>query len=382
MNLFYLFALVAVGGLLYSLVSLVIARQRLAQKALPQAEQYPGVSILKPLKGLDDRLEENLRSFFELSYPKYELLFGVSDASDPAVAVVRNLCEEFPAVPTRLVFGKNESLYNPKVNNLQNMYAFARHDYIMISDSNTSVRPDMLQRLMDHMMQPGMGLVTATIRGSGAKNIASVFENLHLNAFLMPNVFAVNKLFGITLAIGKCMVLKKETLDRLGGFFALRSYLAEDYMLARKIRGLGLKVEATPLILDTINEKWAFDRFMNRHSRWAKMRRTINPLHYVVESCSNPVSAAFLAAVVSFSTAGVLFFAATAVAKMLIDGMAARLIDSDLRWYHMLWTVPKDLLIGLLWFVPLFDTTVDWRGNRFKLLRDSQLMPLVREGRS
>ena len=375
--IFYLLAVTV--SLLHLGASVVITTKRMkpagSSKSGTAKGELPKVTILKPLKGLDDQLEENLRSFFELDYPNYELVFGLNSNADPAFAIARKLALQYTHIDVHIVVSDFKIGLNPKINNLYNMDAQASGEYILISDSNTHVRADFLKQMMDAIREPGIGLVTATIRGMGARKVVAVMENLHINSYVSPNVFVADSLSGIPVVIGKSILMSRSLLQKLGGFAAFKNYLAEDYLLGLRTKELGFRVKTIPVLVDNINVNWPIKRFLNRHTRWAKIRRNMHLHHYLIESFSNPVALAVILVMLLQNLLGLELLMSVILMKILHDRYVSGLLGSDLRWYHYLLVPVKDILISLLWLIPFFSYKVNWRENYFRIGRASRLTP-------
>ncbi len=374
------YALVLIFSLLHLAASAIITRRRLKSgpgETVMYVSSFPRVSILKPLKGMDDGLEKNLRSFFELDYPEYELLFGLGSATDPAFKVAGKLMLEYPQVAAQIIVKDFEIGLNPKINNLYNMEGRADGEYILISDSNTRVCPDFLRKMVPVILGPQTGIVTATIRGMGGKKIAAIMENLHINSYISPNVFVADSISGIPVVIGKSILLSRGLLQKMGGFAAFKNYLAEDYLLGLRASELGYKVKTVSTLVDNVNVNWSLKHFLNRHTRWAKIRRHMHLHHYILESFSNPVALSVILTIILHNRLGMEQLTLVTLLKILHDRYVSGLLGSDLRWYHYLLGPLKDVLIGLLWFIPFFSYKVNWRENRFRIGRSSQLHPGV-----
>ena len=199
-----------------------------ARRNLP--EHAPAVTIFKPLKGMDEGLEQNLRSFFLLEYPCFQLLFCVADDDDPAIDVVRKLMGEFPDRDAKLIVGCPAFGLNPKVESLAAMDRHRKHDVILISDSNVRARPSYLRETVCYLKDPGVGLVTNLFAGVGEVHPAAVMENLQLNGFIAAGVAAAS-VFRATCVVGKSMLLPVKVLQAIGGFAAVRNVLAEDQVI-------------------------------------------------------------------------------------------------------------------------------------------------------
>jgi ceramide glucosyltransferase len=339
--------------------------------------QLPPVSVLKPLKGIDDQLEKNLKSFFTLDYPKYELLFGVNNFDDPAIKVVRKLQQRYPRVSSQLIIDTRRVGLNPKVNNLENLYGKTRYNLLLISDSNIRVGKQYLQQMVSEYLKPGVGLVTSIFRGSFAQSIGSILENLHLNTYIAPNVMTIKKLFKKPITIGKSMLFNRDVIDRIKGFSIFGEFLAEDHLLGIHINKAGFKIGQSNYIIDNVNIQWSLNKFLNRHIRWAKMRRTLNIGHYLTEPLSNPILISLIYLFVQMNTQATSIFLGVILLKTFFDILNARLMKSDLKWYHGILIPVKDLLIGFIWFIPFVNRTIKWRGNSFRIQKGTKLLPIT-----
>lgn len=377
----YILLAVVGFGILYTAAAVVLLYHRKRQARSVSAAQSikPPVSILKPLKGIDEDLEANLRSFFELDYPRFELLFGINDIDDPAIALVQKLRRQFPDVPSRLVVTERRAGVNPKVNNLINIYPFARFDHLVISDSNVRVSPDYLSVLTAPMSDPKVGLVTSTVRGLGADSLGATLENLHLSTFVAYNVYAVLTFFRVPVTIGKSMLLRRQTLESLGGFAAFRDFLLEDGLIGKAVQRMGQSIVTTFHPVDNINRSWGVGRFVARHLRWAMMRRHLNLGHYVAELLSNPILFALIYALLDPTPSRFDLFVSVLGAKILLDMIAGTLTGARLPLSAYLLVPVKELLIAALWPLPFFQRTVVWRGNKFRIGALTRVHPVMEQ---
>ncbi|MGD1147010.1 MAG: glycosyltransferase [Thermoanaerobaculaceae bacterium] len=362
-----LLALVAPGLAVLALMAFAQARQ-LRDTASRPAGDPPPVSILKPMKGADPNLEENLESFFRLDYPEYEVLFGVDEESDPALAAARAVAARHPEVPCRLVVDRRTVGFNPKVNNLANIARHARHEVLWISDSNTRVAPDTLRDFVARLEQPGVGLVSSPFRGVAATGLGGACESLQLNTFVMGGVAAMHRLLGGVCVVGKSMILRRSTLDAIGGFPFLSRFLAEDQVSGEEVARLGLGVAVAGRPVDNVLGHLPLRAFLARHLRWARIRRRMNPAGYLGEILLNPVFLAVSAALALQSGASVVLAVAVLAVKSALDAISERTagVRRPLVVYPAL-TLLKDLLVGVVWAVPFVSATVAWRGNRFRI---------------
>ncbi|MCK6459865.1 MAG: glycosyltransferase [Planctomycetes bacterium] len=334
----------------------------------------PPVSLLKPLKGVDDGLYENLASFAAQRYPRFELVFGVADPRDPALEVLERLRRAHPDVPIRVSTCAPDLGRNPKVNNLAAMSRLASHAHWLISDSNTRVHPDYLAELVSEMRDPRVGLVTSVLAGAGEKGMGALFENLHLNSFVASAVCAA-QICRTPIVIGKSMLFRKADLAAVGGFEAVRDVLAEDHALGIRFRKAGFKVALSPHVVATVNVRWSFRSFLSRHLRWAQIRRRMAPLAFFTEPLLQPVWWA-----ASLAAAGRPALAiAIVAAKVLSDSVVARRLRGVSFPPRGLLMIPaKDLVLLGLWLVAAFRRRVVWRGNVLRLGAGTALLDAPR----
>jgi ceramide glucosyltransferase len=369
MNAFSILLLTgALLGLIYTALSLLLLISSFRKQRSDTPSSFaPPVSVFKPLKGLDENLRQNLESFFKQQYPIYELIFGVSDHSDPAIGVVQSLNAQYPHVRAKLVVDMSREGHNPKVNNICNMVPRASYDYWVISDSNVRVDLHYLANLVNQMRDPQVGLVTSLIRGVGGKCFGAKLENLHLNSFIAASTIAVSRLSRTPVSIGKSMLLRRETVALLGGFAAFANHLMEDGLIGQQVRNLGLRTEISMHAIENVNDSLSTRDFFNRHYRWGLMRRHLNLLHYFSEILSNPIFLTLLALIAAPTSVTVLVTAVVCFTKVTLDMMIVNAVGGSVCVSSALLLPLKDLLIALVWWKPLFTNRVSWRGNHFRI---------------
>ena len=342
---------------------------------------FPPISILKPLKGLDDNLFDNLESFCHQDYPEYEVIFSLQNENDPACKVARMIKNKYPDRDITVHIERCSAGLNPKVNNLIPAYRIAKHQYILISDSNVMARKNYLADIISDMRDPGVGLVSNLIRGMGGESVGAVLENLHLNSFVMGSVSFLDRVLKMPCVVGKSMLMRKSDLEAIGGFAGVKDVLAEDYLIGKRMHESGRRVVLSRHMIDNINEYWGIRKFLNRHTRWGKLRWQIGGIKYISELISNPVFMSFLAlAFLGPSLRTVALSAGVSFCKSAGDFFIGKKIGTNMTILSYVLGPLKDVLIGFIWFVPLLSNTVVWRGNRYIIGKDSMLSPCPETG--
>jgi ceramide glucosyltransferase len=341
----------------------------------------PTVSVLKPLKGLDDNLFDNLESVCLQDYPEYEVIFSLRDHNDPAYKVARKIKDKYPEKDITIIVERCNVGLNPKVNNLIPAYRISKFDHILVSDSNVMVNKNYLREIVKHMENPQVGLVSNMIKGTGGETFGSIFENLHLNSFVMGSVCFLDRFLKMPCVVGKSMLMKKQDLEVIGGFRAVKDVLAEDYLIGKKLHELGKRVVLSNHLIKNVNEYWSIRKFINRHTRWGKLRWKIGGIKYLSELFSNAVFMSFLPIILwEPSELTFTFAACVSSIKILGDFYIGKHIKTNMNCLLYFLSPVKDLLIGLIWFVPLLSNTVVWRGNRHMIGKDSMLSPCPENG--
>lgn len=346
------------------------------RRQLPEAFQYPPLSLLKPLKGLEEQLEGNLESFFLQDYPgAIEIIFSSETDDDPGLAVARRVAARFPEVASRFVLSDPDFGLNPKVANLEAAFTAASYDLVLQSDANTRARPDYLRRIVSEFIEEDGSLLSSVVIGRGEKNLFAAFENLHLSALIGPSTCTALHVAGVSCVIGKSMLFRKSELERFGGLGALRNILCEDFILGRTFQENGKRVILSPTTIENINEEIGAERFLARHSRWLKMRAVIHFGSFILDLFANPVAWSLLAVLFSgFAPTTLALFALSIALKLALDSVMLRVARGEgLRLKFLLLSPIKDLLIFGTWFYAAVSRSVVWRGRKLRFGKDSEL---------
>lgn len=343
----------------------------------------PVVSVLKPLAGCDEDLAENLESFARLDYPEYELLLGLARRDDPAAPVAAAFVARQPPGRARIVWTDGDAAHNPKVAQLVGLTAAARGDVLVVADSNTRARPEYLRTLVARLMRPGVGLVSSLVAGTGERAFGAAIENAQLCSYIAPTIVTARAWTDRTISVGKSMAMRRRDLERVGGWAVVGSVLAEDDVLGRRFSDAGFAVELCYEPIDNPNRDISLARTMDRHTRWAKMRRTISPTSFWLEPLMTPLVVAAVVAVAFPSLAALGAWLAAAVLQCGGATLDGRLMRG--RWPG--WrVVPVELArahVGLVcWLGATWSRRVTWRGHRFELGPDTRLVRVASKRRA
>ena len=368
----------AVAGMGYFLASLAAARSFLRERRAPRAAFAPGVSILKSLKGLDPGMMDAFRSHCRQNYAgEFELLFGVGSLDDPAAAAVTALKAEFLERAIRLVECPERLGTNGKVSTLAQLARHARYDILLINDSDITVGPHYLERVVccfapaaQDAELAAVGLVTALYRGRAHGTIASRFEALGIATDFMPGVL-LSKLLegGLHYGLGSTLAVRREALEKSGGLLALVDRLADDYELGARVANAGYRVALSAEVVETNVPAYAWRGFIDHQLRWLRTVRDARPAGYVGLIFTHGLSWALLNVLasglspVSLWLLGLSFF--LRLAQAMTVG-AAVLGDHDVL--PNLWLLPiRDVVAMGLWVAGFAGDTIVWRGERFAL---------------
>jgi len=368
----------ALALFLYGLAILATLRHtRRAPFELPD-DEYPPLSLLKPVKGTEESLEANLRSFYEQDYPgELEIVFSTTEPDDPALKVARRLAAEYPDVETRFVFSDPDFGLNPKVSNLAGALRASQHELVLQSDANVRAKPDYLRRVVAELVREDGQLLSSMVAGSGERSLGALLHNLQLSAFTAPGTCFALRCFGIVCVIGKSMLFYKKDLEEVGGLELVRDVLAEDFVLGREFERAGKKVILSSTVANNVNVDAPVEHFIARHARWMKMRAVIHPPGFVVDLLSSPTVlalAAFIASGFDWRV-GVVFAVITFLKAWGDSFLVRRTRGEPLAFRHRFLAPLRDLLMLAVWPYAAVSRSVEWRGVRLRLGWQSRLRP-------
>lgn len=366
--------------LLYGLVSLHCAHDFFSrgEKGCPYK---PPVTILKPVKGMDADSFANFASFCEQDYPEFQIVFAVASSTDPVVPVIRNLIDNFPTVDIDLVVDERVYGTNYKVCNLINAFPRAKHDILIVCDSDIRVEPNYLREVCSGFSDSSVGLVTSLYRSREIRGIATALEALGFTSEMVPNVMVALKLEGLSFALGASMAVRREALEKIGGFPALVDYLADDYQLGNMVHSAGYRLALSGHFVESVMKRESLRGILSRQLRWARTMRVSRPAGYFASGVTQPVPLALLALIVSgFSAAGWLAVSLLAFIRITTVFIYSRFYVRDRLIPRYLWLLPlRDFLAFGTWALSFLGNRVTWRGNSFHLLPGGKIAEIDRQ---
>ncbi len=373
----------AVAGMGYFLAALIAARVFVAARRRQNArtskgamDQAPGVSVLKSLKGVDPGMMDAFRSHCRQNYAgEFELLFGVSSLSDPAAAAVVELQREFPQRAIRLVECPERLGANGKVSTLVQLEPHARFEFLLINDSDITVGPQYLERVMAGFVSPEVGLVTALYRGHAHGSIFRGGLPSHLEALGIATDFQAGVLLskmiegGLRYGLGSTLAVRREALEKAGGLEALVDYLADDYELGARVAGAGYRVELCAEVVETSVPAYGWRGFVDHQLRWLRTVRDVRPGGYAGLVVTHGLGWALINVLASGASPLSLWLLASSfflrLALAMTVGAEALSDRAVLPW---LWLLPaRDLVAMGLWAAGFAGNTIVWRGERMGL---------------
>lgn len=338
----------------------------------------PAISLLKPIKGLEEDLALCLRSFFEQDYPgQIEIVFASAYRDDPGIRVARQVAAQYPSVRARFVLSDENWGLNPKVSNLRGALAAASHDLVLQTDANVWAPRDYVRKVVEEFLSERASLLSSLVSGVCERSVGAAMENLQLTAYVAPGCCAALKLVNIPCVIGKSMLFRRSELRELGGLSLVKDSLAEDFLLGRHFAEHGKKVVLSATPIRNVNVDMPVERLFARHARWLKMRAVIHTPGFLCDLFANPIALSLLALVsADFDRTLGLAWLLLAALKTAIDGCMVRLIRGvPMKVRHVLLVPIKDALMFGIWVYAIFSRSIVWRGIRFRMGSDSQLLP-------
>jgi ceramide glucosyltransferase len=365
-------AVLLTGSLIYC-VLIVVATRRFLSATLPTAGTKPPISVLKPLCGHDDGLEENLRSFMVQDYPEYEVLFGVHRRDDPAVAVAEKIIAEFSGrIPARIIVTGESPIPNAKAFSLNRMVREAHYDVLVMSDSDVRVTPSLLSHLAQELQDDHVGLISCPYRAVPGKSLWSRLEAIGMNTELLGGVMVARMLEGMRFALGCTVAVRRSVLEDMGGFGYLQEFLAEDFVIGQRAAELGHGVLFSSYVIEHRIGSQSMMPNLGHRMRWARSTRRSRPLGYWGQIFTYPLPLALLFCAAYPTAWPVLFL--TLILRGIAALATARDIVRDPITQKQWWLLAVQDLIGFfIWISGFVGDKIVWRDRKCTVLRDGRL---------
>ncbi|HEY8193468.1 MAG TPA: bacteriohopanetetrol glucosamine biosynthesis glycosyltransferase HpnI [Hyphomicrobium sp.] len=367
--------LLAIIGSVYAVLAAILVARFTAQSR-PLLRSAEGVTLLKPLYGAEAALGANLASFCAQNYPAaIEVVCGVQAPNDPAIPVAQKLREQFPDRDIKLSVGSQPTGRNPKIANILGMFPLAQHNVLILSDSDMNVTPHYVRDVVASLQQPEVGLVTCLYRGRAVAGFWSRMAAAAVDQHFLPSVL-VGLRFGLAHpCFGSTIALRRETLERIGGFEAFADTLADDYAMGEAVRRLGLKVAIPPFTVGHTFSDASLSELMAHELRWARTIRLVDPIGYAGSLLTHPLPFALAALLLSgFNAISVIILAVTLASRLFVPIQVERLPGGG---KSSLWLSPlRDLMSFAVFVASFVPGAVDWRGRRYRVSSDGSVTPI------
>jgi ceramide glucosyltransferase len=340
-------------------------------RSIPDDAHLPPVSVLKPVHGLEARLKENIESFFRQDYPNYEILFAADEADDAALQVVREVCARYPHIPTRILV-TGTPWPNPVVYAFHRMAEAAAHEILVTTDSDVEVDSGYLRKIVPPLLDPKVGMVTCLYRGKNAAGFFSGLTAIGMSVEMTAGVLVANLLEGMKFGLGPTTVVRKDSLASIGGYTALRDYIAYDFAIGNLIAKAGYRVLLSGHIINHVVNQKSFRHMWQNQLRWAQTTRYSRPKGHF----GSGLVFAMPYGLLGFVAAGLLghwemgeLLLGVAVLNRLVEAwLVGWTVVRDPQIRRAPWLYPlRDLLGFAVWFASYLKLRYVWRDSRFEL---------------
>jgi ceramide glucosyltransferase len=339
--------------------------------AIPDDAHLPPVSVLKPVHGLEAQLKENIESFFKQDYPDYEILFAADEANDAALDVVREVCARYPHIRSRVLV-TGTPWPNPVVYAFHCMTEAAAHDILVTTDSDVEVSPNYLREIVPPMLDPKVGMVTCVYRGKNAAGFFSGLTAIGMSVEMTAGVLVANLLEGMKFGLGPTTVVRKDSLASIGGYTALRDYIAYDFAIGNLMAKAGYRVVLSGHVIDHLVNQPSFRRMWQNQLRWAQTTRYSRPKgHFgsgLIFAVPYGLLGFFAAGLLGHWGIGALLLGVAVLNRLAEAWLVGWMVVRDPQIRRAPWMYPlRDLLGFLVWFASYLRLRYVWRDSRFEL---------------
>jgi ceramide glucosyltransferase len=379
MMIAHLLLFVALAGLICCtgfLALIVVAAIRVRRRRCPRpvsAAALPPVSLLKPLCGLEPGLESHLASFFQQNYPRFEIVFGTRNAEDPALEIVEAVRRRYPKVPVKVVFSGEPDRPNAKVCSLERMVAAASFEYLIISDSDVRVNSEYIERVVEPLLDPQVGLVTCLYRGVPTGGLWSRLEAMGMSVEMTSGVIVADTLEGMKFALGPTMATRRDVIESIGGLQTLASYCADDYVLGEKVYESGRKVVLSSHVIDHVVINRDFQHSIDHQIRWMRSTRFSRPRGHIGTGLTFAIPFGLLGLIAGVAVGNpevaAYLLAWAVVNRWLMALIAGWGVVRDRASLLYCWLYPvRDFMGFCFWAASFAGETIIWRQQQYRLL--------------
>jgi ceramide glucosyltransferase len=376
----YVILAIGVAGVLSSTVFLGLVlwgvlrfhrEGRRQMRSIPADPQLPPVSVLKPVHGLEAQLKQNIESFFRQDYPNYEILFAADEADDPALEVVREVCARYPHIRTHILV-TGTPWPNPVVYSFHCMAEAATHEILVTTDSDVEVGTGYLREVVPPLLDPQVGMVTCVYRGKNAAGFFSGLTAIGMSVEMTAGVLVANLLEGMKFGLGPSTVVRKDSLATIGGYTALRDYIAYDFAIGNLIAKAGYRVVLSGHIIDHLVNQKSFRHMWQNQLRWAQTTRYSRPWGHLgsglVFAMPYGLLGFFAAGLLGRWEIGAMLLGIALLNRLAEAWLVGWTVVRDPEIRRAPWLYPlRDLLGFAVWFASYLKLRYVWRDSRFEL---------------
>jgi ceramide glucosyltransferase len=369
--------LLILSGALYSIFSLLCSVEFFREKRQGgQGTPALPVSIIKPLKGSDPELRENLESFCSQDYSDYEILLGFTDPNDDAITLAKEITASRRDCDIRTVINQSDQGANPKVSNLTGLVRAARYPLVAISDGDMRVTPSYLKTIVkEYQSGEKVGLVTSLYTIPNPASLGAALESLSIALDFIPSVLVARRLEGVTFGLGASMLLSKEALEEIGGLSSIADYLADDYQIGNRLWKKGYAIVLSDYVVEDVVGRMSLADYLTHQIRWARTYRACRPKGFLGFGITHMLPYSVLLLVLQGPTVFSLsILCGVLVLRLSIATVLYRKAIRTKKWLRWLLLIPvKDLLSFGIWLRSFSGRKVFWRGRYFKITKGGRI---------
>ncbi|MFZ0637775.1 MAG: bacteriohopanetetrol glucosamine biosynthesis glycosyltransferase HpnI [Candidatus Acidiferrales bacterium] len=351
------------------------ADARKARRSMPEKGRLPPVSVLKPVHGLEANLKENIESFFRQDYPSFEILFAADDPDDAALGVIREISAKYPRIRCQILVTGKPPWPNPPAYCFYRMSQAAAHEMLVTSDSDVEVSPDYLREVVAPLLDPKVGMVTCVYRGKNVSGFWSGETAIGMSVEMTAGVLVANLLEGMKFGLGPTIAVRRDALEKIGGYSVLGDYFANDFMIGNLIEKAGYRVVLSGHVIDHVVSQPTFRRMWENQLRWAKSTRYSRPKghfgHGLIFAMPYGILGFVAAALLGHVAIGVAFLGVALLNRMLETWIVGWTVVRDRNARRAFWLYPaRDLLGFIVWCASYTAARAVWRDSRYEFKGD------------